>query len=248
MPEVDLEALASGYDHRPTTPAAEARAGAAADAARLGPGADALDVGGGRGSHATVFAARGARAVVVDRSPSMAMAANAAPGVRAVIGDAGFLPINDSACDLVYFHLSVHYGDWRAAMAEAHRVCKPGGRIWVWTFRPEHYRRSFIAKWFPSVASIDEARFPDPGAIAGLLRDLGCGEIETGDAPERIERTAADWRMAVEGGFVSTLQMLPPGELEGGLVRFGRAYPEPGETISYDLLFCSVSATRPSLR
>jgi len=248
MPEVDLEALAAGYDHRPATPAARVRAEGAADAARLGPGTLALDVGGGRGSHAAVFAARGARALVVDRSQSMAMAADAAPGVTAVVGDSGLLPLADAVCDLVYFHLSIHYGDWRTAMAEACRVGKPGGRIWVWTFRPEHHRESFIARWFPSVTPIDEARFPEPSAIAGLLDDLGCIGIESGDAPERIERTVADWRRAVEGGFVSTLQMLPPGEMERGLLRFDRAHPDPGETISYGLLFCSISAIRPSLR
>ena len=248
MSEVDLEALAAGYDHRPTTAAAKERAGAAADATRLGPGTNVLDVGGGRGAHAAVFAARGARAVVIDRSPAMAKAASAAPGVRAVVGDAESLPIADTACDLVYFHLSIHYGDWRTAMAEACRVCRPGGRIWVWTFRPEHHADSFLARWFPSVASIDEARFPEPVAIADLLGALGCVGIEAGDAPERVERTAADWRRAVEGGFVSTLQMLPPGEVERGLLRFGRAHPDPGAAISYDLLFCSVSAIRLSLR
>jgi len=248
MREVDLEALAAGYDHRPTTPAARVRAEAASDAAGLGPGTLALDVGGGRGSHAAVFAGRGALVLVVDRSQSMAVAADATSGVTAVIGDACSLPVADAVCDLVYFHLSIHYGDWREAMAEACRVCKPGGRIWIWTFRPEHHRASFIARWFPSVPSIDEARFPEPGGIVGLLGGLGCVEIEIGDAPERVERTAADWRRAVEGGFVSTLQMLPAGEVERGLLRFGRAHPDPGEVISYDLLFCSVSATRPSLR
>jgi demethylmenaquinone methyltransferase/2-methoxy-6-polyprenyl-1,4-benzoquinol methylase len=248
MAEIDLDALAAGYEYRPTTSAAGARAAAAADAASLRPGSLALDVGGGRGSHAGVFAARGAQALVVDRSPAMARAAHAAKGVTAVVGDAGCLPVKDAACDLVYFHLSMHYGDWPRAMAEAWRVCKPGGRIWVWTFHPEHHRSSFIARWFPSVAGIDEARFPEPEAIGARLSDLGCVGIATGDAPERVERTVADWREAVEGGFISTLQMLPPGEIELGLQRFGEAHPDSGETLCYDLLFCSVSAVRPSLR
>ncbi len=248
MPEIDLDALAAGYEYRPTTPAAGARAAAAADAASLAPGSFALDVGGGRGSHAAVFAARGALALVVDRSTAMARAAHAVQGVAAVVGDAGCLPINDAACDLVYFHLSIHYGDWPKALAEAWRVCKPGGRIWVWTFHADHHRNSFIARWFPSVTVIDEARFPEPEEIGARLTGLGCIGIEIGDAPERVERTAADWREAVEGGFVSTLQMLPPGEIELGLRRFGEAHPDAGEILCYDLLFCSVSAVRPSLR
>ena len=118
----------------------------------------------------------------------------------------------------------------------------------MWTFRPEHHRNSFIARWFPSIVAIDEARFPAPEAIGSRLADLGCTGVETGDNPERVERTVADWKAAVEGGFISTLQMLPPGEIERGLRRFGEAHPDSGEMLSYDLLFCSVSAVRPSLR
>ena len=118
----------------------------------------------------------------------------------------------------------------------------------MWTFHPEHHRNSFIARWFPSAAAIDEARFPEPEAIGSRLADLGCGGVEIVDAPERIERTVADWREAVEGGFISTLQMLPPGEIELGLRRFDEAHPDSGETLCYVLLFRSVSAVRPSLR
>ena len=46
-------------------------------------------------------------------------------------------------------------------------------------------------------------------------------------------------------GFVSTLQMLPPGELEAGLAAFDRSHPDPAESIEYTLGFDAVSATRP---
>jgi len=248
MDEVDLEALAAAYDHRPPTAGSLLRAAAAAGAAGLGPGSTAVDVGGGRGWHAARFAAMGARALVVDRSEAMAAAASQHPGVLAVVGDAESLPVADGTADLVYHHLSIHYSDWRSSMREAARVCRPGGMVWVWTLRSEHHRTSFLARWFPSVGDIDEGRFPDPGGLAAHLAGSGWEQVRARDAAEEVERTAGEWRAAAAGGFVSTLQMLPAGEMEEGLRRFDAAHPDPAEVLRYSLLFCAVSARRPSLR
>ena len=248
MADIDLEALAAGYAHRVATPESLARAAAASDAARLGPGSVALDIGGGRGRHAGVFAERGALAIVIDRSRGMASAAAEVPGVEVVVGDAAGLPLADGSADLAYFHLSIHYGDWRQTLDEAVRVVKPGGMVWVWTFGIEHLRSSFLAQWFPSIVPIDEARFPAPESVAAHLEAAGCSGIALAEAPEVVERTAGEWRAAVVAGFVSTLQMLPPGEVEAGLARFTEAHPRPEEMVSYRLGYVSVCATTPSLR
>lgn len=248
MADIDLEALAAGYAHRVTTPDSLARAAAAADAAGLGPRSVALDIGGGRGFHAGVFAGRGATAVVIDRSRGMASAAAEVPGVDVVVGDAADLPLADGSADLAYFHLSIHYGDWRKSLEEAVRVVRPGGTVWVWTFGAEHLRSSFLAHWFPSMVPIDEARFPAPDSVAAHLEEAGCTGIALSEAPEVVQRTAGEWRAAVVAGFVSTLQMLTPGDVEAGLARFTEAYPRPEEMVSYRLGYVSVSATTPSLR
>lgn len=248
MDEVDLEALAAGYRHRPPTPASLRRAAAAAGAARLGPGTVAVDVGGGTGHHAAVFAARGAVALVVDRSDGMVRSAAAQPGVSAVRGDAAALPVAGAVCGLVYFHLSLHYGDWRAALDEAVRVARPGGRVWVWTLGEEHHRESYPSLWFPSLRAIDERRFPPIEEIAAHLARAGCAPVETGAAVEWRIWQAGEWRRAVEAGYISTLQLLPLGEREEGLARFSAAHPDPGEPITYALRFRSVSGVRASLR
>jgi SAM-dependent methyltransferase len=244
MPEVDLDALAAGYDHRPISEAGRGRARMAARKAALGSGSLVVDVGGGRGRHARVFAATGAAVVVVDRSMAAAVHVD---GVEAVVGDARCLPIAGGSADLVYFHLSIHYGGWEESLAEAVRVVRPAGRIWIWTLHPEHHRSSFLARWFPSVGPIDEARFPEPSLLDSRLADLGCGEIEITESSEEVLRSAADWIAAVEAGFVSTLQILPPGELAAGLRRFRTVHPDPGEILRYGLRYVSVSAVAPSL-
>jgi len=246
MADIDLEALAAGYQHRTASPESAERAGDAADAADLGPGSVTIDVGGGRGAHSGVFAGRGGLAIVIDRSTAMVDLANSVPGVSAVVGEASRLPVGNGCADLVYFHLSIHYRDWRGLLDEAMRVCRPGGMVWVWTFDKAQVRSSFLARWFPSVAPIDEARFPEPEAIAARLSESGYGDVSLTESGETVTRTAGNWRAAVEAGFVSTLQMLPPGELADGLERFTAEHPDPSEKIVYHLAYRSVSGSRPS--
>jgi hypothetical protein len=100
----------------------------------------------------------------------------------------------------------------------------------------EHHRASFLARWFPSVADIDSARFPDPVLLTDYLAAHGC-RVETGKETELQVKPAGSWRAAVEAGFVSTLQLISSDELGQGLAQFDRAHPDPGEPVDYILTF-----------
>ncbi len=104
-------------------------------------------------------------------------------GVKAIRAVAQALPLRSGAITLVYFHLSIHYGDWRRALDEALRVLHPGGECWIWTMGEKHHRASFLTRWFPSVGDIDAARFPAPEALSDYLS--GCGR--------RASRRAERW-------------------------------------------------------
>ncbi len=240
---VDLDRLAAAYDHRATGAGDRERAAEAMEAAGVGAGDVVIDVGGGRGVHGEVFAGAGARVVVADLSPAMARASEAA-GLLAVVADGHRLPIADAVARLVYFHLSIHHGDPAVLIGEAARVVASGGTVWVWTLDPAHHRSSFLARWFPSVPAIDEARFPDPALLADLMTGAGLGLLEARSRRERVVRTAGDWEAAARAGFVSTLHLLPPGEIDDGIARFRQAHPDPAERISYELAYRSVAARR----
>lgn len=242
---VDLGRLARAYAHR-VERAARDHAGAAADAAGLQPGTVAIDVGGGTGTHATVFAARGSRSLVVDRSPEMARAARDA-GVLAVVGDGARLPVGAASADLVYFHLSIHHGPAEQWIAEAGRVARPGGLVWVWTLDPGQFGDSFLARWFPSVAIIDRQRFPEPAHLQESMAHCGFEQPVDTELTEEVSRTAASWTAAVRAGFVSTLHLVDQHEIESGLAAFTRAHPDPEETVTYRLAFRRVSAMRSGL-
>jgi SAM-dependent methyltransferase len=240
---VDLDALAGAYRFRPASDAARQRAQRAA--AGVEAGEWALDVGGGPGEHAELWSRRGLHPVVLDPSGSMLAAARGRTGVATVQGRSQRMPFADGVFRLVYFHLSLHYGDWRRAVDEAMRVLTPGGTCWVWTLGPDHHASSLLAQWFPSVESLDRRRFPDPDEVAAHLERSG--DVSRGREIERRQRPSGEWRAAVAAGFVSTLQLVDPAELAAGLDAFAKAHPDPRELVTYEMRWDWIRVDRQPL-
>ncbi len=238
---VDLETLAEGYSHRPTSVAGLARARLAADSVGLGPRDVAIDIGGGRGNHAAVWLEVGAKPIVIDPSAGMAKVADRHTGVAVVRAVSQQLPLLADSVRLAYFHLSLHYGDWRQALDEVARVSIEGGECWIWTMGEQHHRASFLARWFPSVGDIDAERFPDPSEICAYLEDRWI-RVESKKEVERKVSTAASWRSAVEAGFVSTLQLISDEEMCSGLAAYDAAHPDPDELVDYVLTYDCIRA------
>ena len=159
-------------------------------------------------------------------------------GVRAM---AQAMPFRSRRFALVWFHLSIHYGDWRASVDDALRVVTDDGRIEIWTLGSDHYEHSFLTSWFPSVAIIDADRFPEPELLAAYLRN-GTSSVSVTHPIESVVRSAGSWIPAIEAGFVSTLQLLPSEERERGIEALRRRYPDPNEQIAYELRFTRIVA------
>ncbi len=97
------------------------------------------DVGAGTGTFAIALAvaAPTAEVIAVDGDPEVLALAEAKEGAAAVAwkpGLADALPLADRSCDRVAMSLLLHHLDAdgkRAALAEAHRVLRPGGRLHI---------------------------------------------------------------------------------------------------------------------
>lgn len=97
---------------------------------------DVLEIGGGAGSMAASTSARfpGLSLTVTDADPAMVAASRSrlsgAPHIDVREADATRLPFGDASFDWVLSHLMLHHVvDWPAALTEAHRVLRPGGRL-----------------------------------------------------------------------------------------------------------------------
>lgn len=93
---------------------------------------DILDLGCGEGRFCRLAAALGARVVGIDPTAALIAHANAQGGAAYVEAKAEDLPFEDASFDVVVSYLSlIDIPDVPAALHEAHRVLRPGGRLLI---------------------------------------------------------------------------------------------------------------------
>lgn len=98
----------------------------------LGPGRTVIDVGAGTGKLTRELVPSGATVLAVEPVPAMrAILGEVVPGARALEGTAEALPVADRAVDAVVVAQAFHWFDGPVALAEFHRVLRPGGRFAV---------------------------------------------------------------------------------------------------------------------
>jgi SAM-dependent methyltransferase len=103
---------------------------------RLAPGVVVLDLAAGSGKLTRPLAESGATLIAVE--PVAEMRARLPAGVEALDGTAEQIPLADGAVDLVTVAQAFHWFDGDAALAEIHRVLRPGGRLaLLWNRRVE---------------------------------------------------------------------------------------------------------------
>ena len=183
-------------------------------AARLNPqpGETIIDVAGGTGDMARRFAKmarrvqlrRGgddAKVFVVDYNAEMIAAGRekgSEPEMAWSVGDAQRLPLPDACCDAYVISFGIrNVTDIPAALVEARRVLKPGGRFLCLEFsRPvtEALQKAYDAYSFKVIPAIGARfagdrdayqylvesirRFPDQRRFAGMIGEAGFSQVE----------------------------------------------------------------------
>jgi SAM-dependent methyltransferase len=207
--------------------ASEAQLGAQFDftvAEGLGAATRLLDVGCGTGALvATAVDRLGVKAWGVDASEPM-LAKARERGVRGAafkLGQADDLPFRKGWFDAVMMRLVVHaLGDRRSrALGEARRVLASEGRLFIWTFAPDHFTGHHLRTYLPDLPAVDLARFPTAETLTGELAEAGFGDVrlswfEQGGSVTR-ERAAEQLRHR----HLSTIHLLPPEQVTAAAER-----------------------------
>ena len=96
-----------------------------------------VDLGAGTGKFTPRLLATGASVIAVEPVPQMlSKLATALPQVNALEGTAESIPLPDASVDAVICAQAFHWFARKAALAEIHRVLKPGGKLGlVWNMR-----------------------------------------------------------------------------------------------------------------
>lgn len=103
-------------------------------AAALGPleGLDAVDIGAGSGRVTRMLAAAGARTTGVEPNAAVVARARETGGADYVVAPAEATGLPAACADIVLFSMSLHHcADMGAALDEALRLLRPGGRLAV---------------------------------------------------------------------------------------------------------------------
>lgn len=146
-----------------------------------------LDLGTGTGTAAAMARGQGRQVTGVDASPGMlAIARGEVQGVTFHEMDFAALAFGDGTFDcLLAVHSLLFAQDREAALAEWHRVARPGGRLSLSVPGPLEVTPYAIYGGIYARHGIgDPGRYPTPSELAGQAADAGWTEVRTDTDPD----------------------------------------------------------------
>jgi SAM-dependent methyltransferase len=194
----------------------------------LGAGKRGLDLGAGTGKFTVRLLATGAAATAVEPVAEMrARFGETVPGGDVRDGTAEAIPLPDAAFDAVVCAQAFHWFATPSALAEIHRVLKPGGRLGlVWNVRDES------VDWVAALSEImrpfegDAPRYAS-GAWRRVFPASGFGPLIERRFPfvhvGPPERVIVDRVMSVS--FIAALPPAGQAEVEGAVRRLIAGHP-----------------------
>jgi SAM-dependent methyltransferase len=183
----------------------------------IGPGSRLVDLAAGTGRLSGWFLQLGVDVIAVEPAANMrAVLEERFPTIRAIVATAESMPFDDGAVDAVVVGNAFHHFGRDAAMAEIHRILRPGGALavfWAWPAEEEqlkipgmraiyeaiddtHAEAEIVVRAAGHGGRVRPVRAPgvprDPrpagGAARGPLRDLQRCALATRSHPSVVAR------------------------------------------------------------
>jgi len=200
------------------------------DALAEAPGNALLDLGGGTGNYAAALREEGWEPLVADCSPEMLSLA-AAKGLATLEADAQDLPLPDACFDAVTMLSMLHHvEDPAAALGEARRVLRPGGRLAIKMFAREDIEGTWILEYFPASEAWMLPTHPRLADFAELLPGLIRVAVTYADledasmaALSACPQLILEERWRRQTSFFERLERDHPDDLRAGLERLAEA-------------------------
>ncbi len=196
---------------------------ALADVGLLARGERVLDLGAGTGRFSRFAAERGP-VVAVDVSLDMLSRARGKGEFALVRGDAQALPFPQDTFDLTLMVMVLHQlADYPQALAEVARVSR---RVAIATSDMSTRTLGILDEAFPSLLALDRARFPPIPSLVRALRAAGFPQVTVDVRPLHRTMSVGQELDRVRRKYISTFDLLPPGEFERGVTFLERELPK----------------------
>lgn len=194
-----------------------------------------LDVGCGTGRFTRAIAARGARVSGVDKSETMLEAARFTP-----LGEDGIQPdyirgdANDALpggnYDAITAFYALQYLDVPAFCHRARAALAPGGMLVLASFPHRHFVESEFARFFPSMAGLDLARFPSLQRLEAAMADADLARVNAELIALELDDPAESIVAKVQRKYLSSFHLLSDEEFRDGVAAMRKAW-RPGEIV-----------------
>lgn len=178
--------------------------------AGIAPGYSVLDVACGPGFVAAAAAERGAVVRGLDFSEAMLEVARGRfPGLTFDQGDAEALPYADGSFNTVMSNFGIHHApNPAAALAEARRVLRPGGRLafTVWADHGANVAWRLVFDAIRVCGDLGASKAPPPGGGLNDVAACSAALAEAGFGAGYIERVGHVWRHADGAALLNALR------------------------------------------